>query len=125
MLVVFLDMEHDSSCQLDLREQVKVSENEEDLALGFELGDHVLLIRKQVIVLVLVSIVGIVVDVAAILEEIVLSVLSISERENIIAALYHEQREVQVGQLEVNVTDLTRGLNLGLWSRVVPVDLLA
>lgn len=125
MLVIFLDVEDYSSCQLDLGEQVEISENEEDLALSFKLSDHELLKREQVVVLVLVSIVGIIVDVAAILKEIVLAVLAISEREHIVAALDHKQREVQVRELEVNVADLTRCLNLGLWSLVVPVEMLA
>lgn len=125
VLVVFLDMEDNGARQLDLGEQVKVSQDEEDLALSFKLSYHVLLIRKQVIVLVLISIVSIVVNVAAILKEIVLSVLSISEREHIVATLDHEQRKVQVCQLEVNVPDLTCSLNLGLWPLVVPVEVLA
>ena len=51
MLVIFLDVEHNGTGQLDLCEQIEISQDEEDLALGFELRDHELLVGQQVVVL--------------------------------------------------------------------------
>ncbi len=64
VLVVFLDMEDYGACQLDLGQEIEISEDEEDLALSLKLSNHVLLIGKQVIVLVLVPLVHVVIDIA-------------------------------------------------------------
>ena len=69
---------------------------------------------KEVIILVLVRrLVLVARGVGPVVEDLVLAVLTISKRENVIPALDHEEREVEVGELEVDIPDLTHGL-LGL-----------
>ena len=46
MLVILLDVKDDRPRQLHLREQVKVSQDEEHLALSLKLRDHKLLESK-------------------------------------------------------------------------------
>lgn len=46
VLVIFLDMEDNCAGELDLGQQVEVSQDEEDLALRFELSYHELLVGK-------------------------------------------------------------------------------
>ena len=125
MFVVFFDVKDDGSCQLNLGQQVEISQNKENFALSLKLRDHVLLIGEQVVVLILVSLVSVRVDITVRLEEVVFPVLFISEREHIIATLDHKKGEVEISQLEIDVTDLTRRLNLGGPSLIVPVELLA
>ena len=47
---------------------------------------------------------------------LVLAELSISEREYVVAALDHMQGEIEVGQLEIDVSDLALCLRLGICS---------
>ena len=110
VLVVFLHVEHNGTCQLDLGEQVEVSEDEENLALLLKLRDHVLLIRKKVVVHVGIAHVVLLAEVAACVQDVVLSVLAVPKRENVVAALDHEQGEVEVGQLEIDVPNLAFSL---------------
>ena len=112
MLVIFLDVEHNRACDLHFCQQVEVSQDEKDFALGLELLNHVLLIGEEVVILVLVAHVCIVVDIARIGQVLVLAVLAISERENIVPTLDHEQWEVKVGQLKVDISDLADILSL-------------
>ena len=112
MLVILFDMEDDSAGKLYLGQEVEISENEEDFALRLELSDHELLISEKIIFLVLFSRVHIVVLVTS-KHNLILSELSISERENIVAALDYMQGEVQIGQLEIDVSDLALCLRLG------------
>ena len=63
MFVVFFDVKDNGACQLNLGQQVEISENEENLALSLKLRNHVLLISKEVIVLILVSLVSVRVDI--------------------------------------------------------------
>ena len=46
----------------------------------------------------------------AIMQNLILAILAIPEWEDVIAALDDKQGEVEVGQLEVDVADLTHGL---------------
>ena len=55
-----------------------------------------------------------IVKVGWIMQDLVLAVLSISERENIIATLNDEEGEVQISQLEVDIADLADVLCVGL-----------
>lgn len=55
MLVVLLDVEYDRARQLHLREQIEVTQDKEHFALRFELRDHELLVRKEVIFLILIG----------------------------------------------------------------------
>ena len=55
-----------------------------------------------------------IVKVGWVMQDLVLAVLSISERENIIATLNDEEREVQISQLEVDIADLADVLCVGL-----------
>ena len=105
MLVVLLDMEDNSASQLDLGEEVEVSQDEEDLALRLELRDHELLVGEQVVFLG-VTLVHTRVHIAGV-QDFTLAVYAVAKREDVVAALYHEEWEVEVGQLEVNVSDLT------------------
>ena len=83
--------------------------------MSLKLCDHELLIGEKIIVLVLISSVHIVVLVTG-KHDLVLSELSISEREYVVAALDHMQGEIEVGQLEIDVSDLTLCLRLGICS---------
>ena len=112
MFVVFLDVEHNRASDLHLRQQVEVSQDEKDFALGLKLLDHVLLIGKEVVILVLIAHVSIVVHIARIGQVLILAVLAISERENIVPTLDHKQWEVKVGQLKVDISDLADALSL-------------
>ena len=58
--------------------------------------DHELLINKEVIVVVLVTHRIIHVDIARISQVLILAVLSVPQREHIVAALNHEKWEIQV-----------------------------
>ena len=119
-------MEDDGAGKLDLGQQVKVSQNEEDLALLLKLRDHVLLVRKQVIVHVRVAHVLLLTLVASVLQEVVLSVLPISEREHVVPALDDKQREVKVGQLEIDIANLAFSLCGRARARLLAhVDLLS
>ena len=50
MLIVFLYVEHYCASDLDLRQKVEVSQDEEHLALLLEILLHVLLIDEQVVI---------------------------------------------------------------------------
>lgn len=110
MLVVLFDMEHNRASQLDFCEQVEISQDEEDLALLLKLRDHVLLIGKQVVVHVSIAHVVLLAEVSARVQNVVLSVLAVPKRENVVAALDHEQGEVQVRQLEIDIPNLAFSL---------------
>ena len=79
MLVVLFDMEDDRARQLHLSEEVKVAQNEEHLALRLILRNHILLKRKQVVILLLlvglVLVCGVLVSVV---QDLVLAILAIS-----------------------------------------------
>ena len=81
-------MEHDSASELYLGQEIEISQYEEDFALSFKLCDHELLISEKVILLVLVSRVHLLVHITG-KHDLVLSELSISEREYVVAALDH------------------------------------
>ena len=79
MLVVLFDMEDDRARQLHLGEEVEVAQNEEHLALRLILRNHILLERKQVVILLLlvglVLVCGVLVSVV---QDLVLAILAIS-----------------------------------------------
>ena len=112
MLVILFYMENDRASELYLGQEIEVSKYEEDFALRLKLCDHELLISEQIIFLVLISCVHLLVLVTG-KHDLVLAELSISEREYIVAALDHMQGEVQIGQLEIDVSNLTLCLRLG------------
>ena len=103
-------MEHNRARQLDFCQQVEVSQDEEDLALLLKLRDHVLLIGKQVVVHVGIAHVVLLAEVSARVQNVVLSVLAVPKRENVVAALDHEQGKVQVCQLEIDIPNLAFSL---------------
>ena len=120
-------MEDNRACQLHLGQQIEVSQDEEHLALRLELRDHELLERKEVIILILVCrLILVARGVGPVVEDLILAVLTISKRENVIPALDHEEREVEVRELEVDIPDLAHGL-LGLCGNSLGliIDLLA
>lgn len=112
MLVILLDVEDNRARQLHLREQVEISQDEEDLALGLEVGDHELLVGEEV-VLFRVPLVHISVHVSSRVHNLILAVLTIPQREDVVATLDHEEGEVEIGQLEVNVANLADRLLRG------------
>ena len=126
MLVVLLHMEDNRACQLHLGQQIEVSQDEEHLALRLELRDHELLEGEKVIILILVCRFLVAGSIRSVVQDLVLAVLTISKRENVIPALDHEEREVEVGELEVDIPDLAHGL-LGLCGNSLGliIDLLA
>jgi len=114
VLVVFLDVEDDGTGELDLRQQVEVSQNEENLALGLKLSDHVLLVGEQVVIEVVVALLVLLVrEVATVVENVIFAILAVPEREDIVAALDDKEREIKVGKLEIDVTDLASRLGWG------------
>ena len=108
MLIVFLHVEDYCSRNLHLRQKVKVSQDEENLALILIVLSHVLLIDEQVIFHVRVSN-AIYSSISSLItvQDLILAEEAISKRENIVANLNHEEREVDVCQLKVYVSDLT------------------
>ena len=69
---------------------------------------------KEVIILILVRCLVLVArSIGPVVQDLILAVLTISKRENVIPTLDHEEREVKVGELEVDIPDLAHGL-LGL-----------
>ena len=110
MLVVFLDVEHDRASQLHFGQQVEISQDEEDLALRLELRDHELLEGEKVIILILVCRFLVAGSIRSVVQDLVLAVLAISERENIVPALDHEEGKVEVRELEVDIADLADSL---------------
>ena len=113
VLIVFFDMEDNGTGQLHFSQQVEVSQDEKDFTLRLVLCDHELLVSKQIIVLILVTIRGtrairaisLATDVIIAVQVRSLAVLAISERENIVPTLDDEHGEVQVSELEVDVPD--------------------
>lgn len=111
MFVIFLDMEYDRSCQLHLGQKVEITKDEEHLALGFELSDHELLVSEEVLFLIFVGI-HVLIGIGLVCDELIASVLTVPKREDLIATLNNEEREVEIGQLEVDIADLTDRLSL-------------
>lgn len=119
MFVILLDMEDDGAGQLNLGEKVEITKDEEDLALCLKLRDHVLLVGEEIVILVSITLLFLICQVIIVVQDIVLAVLPISEREHIIAALDDEEREVEVGQLEIDVADLAACLRRSARARLL------
>ena len=65
-------------------------------------------------------------SIGAVVKNLILSVLAISEREDVIPALNHEHWKVEISQLKVYVSDLTDSLlRVGVNSCRLIVELLA
>ena len=101
MLVILLDMKNDGASDLNFRQQVEVSQDEEHFALLLEVLLHVLLIDEEVVVHVRVSIESTVTMLVAI-ENLILAERPVSQRENIIPHLDDEERKVDIGELKVD-----------------------
>ena len=77
MLIVLFNVKDNRASQLDLSEEVKVSQDEEDLALRLEVCNHELLVGEQVIFL-RVALVHISVHIAWVVQDFTLAVLPVS-----------------------------------------------
>ena len=84
--------------------------------------NHELLVGEQVIFL-RVTLVHVGVHIAWVMQDFTLAVLPVSQREYIVSALNHEEWEVEVGQLEVDIPDLA--LSHLLWWPSLLIELLA
>ena len=95
MLIVLLDVENNCASQLDLCEEVKVSQDEKDLALRFELCYHKLLVSEQVIFFRF-TFAHISVHIVRVVQDFILAVLPIPQRKDIVSTLDHEEWKVKV-----------------------------
>ena len=112
MFLVFLDMEDESACDLDFGQEVEISEDKEYFALTLIELMHVLLVCKEIIIEIRIS-VGNIYPISITSKNLILAEASISKRENIISTLDHKHGEVELCQLEVHILDLLLSVRLG------------
>ena len=81
--------------------------------MSLKLGDHEFLEGEKIVILIVVSGIGVlVVGVGTIVQDLIFAILAVPKREDVIATLNHEQWEVKVCKLEIDVTDLADRLGL-------------
>ena len=98
MLLILLDIVHNSAGDLHSGQQIEIPEDKKDLAILVEMLDHVVLEHEEV-VLFLVFGLGLV---AARVHNLVLAVVvSVPEREHVVPQLDDCHWEVHFGQFEV------------------------